>query len=93
MMEKIFVKRDEMLSNLYPEKWSAIVTIVTKDGSSYQKRVDHPKGDPENPMSKEEIINKYKDMSKKQLKEKTDVLLNKILTLEEIDDICNIFII
>jgi len=39
----------------------AIVEIRTKDGKRYSKRIENRKGSPENPMTLEELISKFRD--------------------------------
>lgn len=61
LTRKVHVKADEELSQIFPEKQSAIVTISTERGD-YQERVDFPKGEPENPLSDEEFESRYVDL-------------------------------
>jgi len=42
---------------------TAIVEIKTMDGHLYSERVDYRKGNPNNPMTMEELINKFRDCS------------------------------
>ena len=42
----------------YPKRWIGKVTVTTTDGRSLQGRVDEPKGDPGNTLSREEITAK-----------------------------------
>jgi 2-methylcitrate dehydratase PrpD len=41
-----------------PQKRIAELEILLKDGSRLTRRIDYAKGDPENPMSRQEIIEK-----------------------------------
>lgn len=59
LSQKIKLIADPDLQKLYPLRWVAIVTVDTKDGRSFTKRVDHAKGDPENPLTPEEIKEKF----------------------------------
>ncbi len=61
LMEKVQVTSDSELSEIFPKKQSAIVTITTKDGI-FTKRVDFPKGEPENPLSAEEFYDRYANL-------------------------------
>ncbi len=47
------------LSRLVPAKRVAIVTAILDDGSTISERVDYPKGEPENPMSNQELKEKF----------------------------------
>jgi 2-methylcitrate dehydratase PrpD len=40
-----------------------MVEIETTEGAVYKAQVDYPRGEPENPMSLEEIINKFLSLS------------------------------
>ena len=61
LMDKVQVTSDTELSEIFPDKQSAIVTITTKDGI-FTKRVDFPKGEPENPLSEEEFHERYANL-------------------------------
>lgn len=58
LMAKVHVMADDLLSSLFPDKQSAIVTIETDKGS-YSHRVDFPKGEPENPFEEDEFRERY----------------------------------
>lgn len=55
---KITVREDPELTAESPQKRVAIVTAVMTDGSSRSCRVDYAKGDPENPMTEAELMEK-----------------------------------
>ncbi len=42
----------------YPRRWIGKVSVTTQDGRVLQGRVDEPKGDPGNTLSREEITAK-----------------------------------
>lgn len=56
---KVEVRPDESISKLVPQKRAAIVEVVTDDGNRYAERVDYPKGEPENPLSDDELGEKF----------------------------------
>ena len=62
LSSKVTVCEDPTLSALIPNKRAAIVEIVTSK-KTYAQRVDVAKGEPENPMSREELITKFKFLS------------------------------
>ena len=49
---------DAEVDAAYPKRWIGKVTVTTTDGRSLQGRVDEPKGDPGNTLSREEITAK-----------------------------------
>ena len=61
LTKKITVSSDTALSDAFPQKQSAVVTIVTSD-RTYSKRVDFPKGEPENPLEELEFHDRYVDL-------------------------------
>lgn len=50
LTKKIHVESDDELSAMFPDVQAAIVHITKTDGSVLTKRVDFPKGEPENPL-------------------------------------------
>jgi hypothetical protein len=42
----------------YPQRWIGKVTVRTTDGRELHGRVDEPKGDPGNTLSRQEITDK-----------------------------------
>ena len=63
LIEKVDVIPDETLSRLVPQKRAAIVEVVTDDGNCYEERVDYPKGEPENPLSDDELKEKFTSLA------------------------------
>lgn len=61
LSKKVQVVSDEELSSIFPEKQSAVVTISTMAGD-YTERVDFPKGEPENPFTEAEFIERYESL-------------------------------
>lgn len=63
LTRKVKVVGDEELSKLVPEKRCAVVTVKTKDGNCYSHKVEYPKGEPENPLTPEELYSKFASMT------------------------------
>ncbi|GAB3405799.1 MmgE/PrpD family protein [Massilia agilis] len=53
--DKVEMVLDEEVDNAYPARWIGKVTVRTNDGRSFDGRVDEPKGDPGNTLSREEL--------------------------------------
>lgn len=68
-----------------------IVELNTKSGVVYSKRVDHPYGHPQNPMSLEDLIGKFKDCVNYSAKPLSQDNVNKaidlLLDLEKVKDV------
>lgn len=54
---------DEYLSSLVPHKRVAKVTIKFSRGEEYTEIVEYPRGEPENPMSLDELYCKFKSLA------------------------------
>lgn len=61
LTKKVHVTADSTLSEIFPEKQSAIVSIDTINGT-FTERVDFPKGEPENPLTEKEFYTRYADL-------------------------------
>jgi 2-methylcitrate dehydratase PrpD len=63
IMKKVRCLRDAELETDFPRKWPARVIVKTKNGAKYESWVDIPKGDPENPLSWDELIDKFNELT------------------------------
>jgi 2-methylcitrate dehydratase PrpD len=64
------------------------VTIRTTDGRSYNARVDIPRGDPALPLTDDEVLSKYRDCGRSQLRpDDIERSVGLILGLEKVKDI------
>jgi 2-methylcitrate dehydratase PrpD len=75
---------DPYYENMYPEKWGAKVDIELTDGNVFTDSTDYPKGDPEKPASKNELIEKFLEMASSEL-ENAELHVEQILNLEQIN--------
>jgi 2-methylcitrate dehydratase PrpD len=55
---KVTMVLDDEVDAAYPARWIGKVTVVTSDGRVLHGRVDEPKGDPGNTLSREELEGK-----------------------------------
>jgi 2-methylcitrate dehydratase PrpD len=58
LCQKVEMQLDSEVDAAYPQRWIGKVTVHTTDGRVLQGRVDEPKGDPGNTLSREEITDK-----------------------------------
>ena len=56
--DKVVMELDEEVDGAYPARWIGKVTVETTDGRTLHARVDEPKGDPGNTLTRPEIENK-----------------------------------
>jgi 2-methylcitrate dehydratase PrpD len=52
---KVRMQLDDEVNTLYPSRWIGKVQVTTTDGRALAARVDEPKGDPGNTLTKEEL--------------------------------------
>lgn len=63
LTQKVIVSEDEKLTHLCPDCRVSILTIKMINGDIFTKRVDYPKGEPENPLSREELEEKFRGLA------------------------------
>lgn len=63
LMPRVRCVQDPELEKEFPRKWPARVAISTRDGRRFETFVEYPKGDPENPFSWDEMIEKFHSLA------------------------------
>ncbi len=58
-LNKVEVVADPEIEKVFPELQRVIVKIETADGRELGRELDYPKGDPRNPLSDEEVEEKF----------------------------------
>jgi 2-methylcitrate dehydratase PrpD len=59
LMLRTRIQADAALDEGYPERRPSMVTIVTSDGRTVHGALDHARGEPENPMTRQDIERKF----------------------------------
>ena len=77
LIDRISITPDDELSKLVPHKRAAILELKTNDGKIYTERVDYPKGEPENPITDNELKEKFVTLSK--FGDKTEEICTEII--------------
>ncbi len=57
--ERVAMVLDEEADRAYPARWIGKVSLSTRDGRTLHARVDEPKGDPGNTLSREDLATKF----------------------------------
>lgn len=87
LLDKIKVVANSEIDALFPKVKRAIVTIKTFQGE-YKKQEDFAKGQPERPLSEEELISKFKANSEKKISPpRMEDIIKATQELENIDEI------
>ncbi len=85
-MKKVTLESIPQFVEKYPGTLAAQVEIQTKDGKRFQDESIYPKGHPQNPMTDEEIKEKFRRLSLNTLdRVQTEKIIEKVYDLEWID--------
>lgn len=88
LLGKIKVVADPEIDAMFPGVKRARVTITDNQGDSHTAQVDHAKGSPQNPMSDEEIISKFRANAGDILSRETqDQVIDLTWRFDELDEI------
>ncbi|NMA14672.1 MAG: MmgE/PrpD family protein, partial [Clostridia bacterium] len=87
-MSQVELNIQPEMNEAYPQKWPASVEIRLTDGNIIRGETDYPKGDPENPLSKEELVEKFASLVKpyifpEDIKQFVEIIFN----MEEVADL------
>jgi len=84
---KVELKADVELDKLHPARVS-IVEVTLADGTKLSERVEAVRGTAENPMTREEVVTKARELTTPLLgADKSTKLIQKILALESVKDV------
>ena len=84
---KVQLVPDEQLEQLIPLR-VAIVEVTLADGTKLKERVEHVRGTPENPMTRDEVVAKARDLMRPVLGAETcSKLIERVLGLDSVKDI------
>jgi len=79
---------DPELDRTFPKQWCATAEIITRDGKKYFAKVDHCKGDPENPLSWDELVEKFHGLCHRRMtKERRLKVVKEVRGLEKVRDL------
>jgi 2-methylcitrate dehydratase PrpD len=88
MMRQVECVVDPDLDQTFPKQWCATAEIFTKDGKRYFTKIEYPKGDPENPLTWEEIIEKFHDLTGRLMgREQRLKIVDQVRSFEAIRDL------
>ena len=77
LASKVIVLEDDNMTSAFPQKTYATVEMYCSDGSILRGKSELPKGEPENPMSRSEVIEKFVSLA--EYSGKTTEEANKIV--------------
>jgi 2-methylcitrate dehydratase PrpD len=88
-MKKIIIQHAPDLEKYLPNPFTARITVTMEDGKIYSNEVIYAKGDPQNPLSWEEILQKFNILVPPSIisKAKKQKIIDIIQQLEQLNDI------
>ena len=87
-MSKVEIDDDRSLNERYPGTLASITEVETENKGRLRQEVIYPKGNPKNPMSKDEVAQKFRELCSLTLpSEKYEELLSLLFKLETISDL------
>jgi len=87
-LKKITVVEDKELSAKYPEAVANRVTVKLSSGKVVSKQVDYHKGHPKNPMSDQDVEDKFERLTKKYVnKNRSRRILDTLWNLEKLKEV------
>jgi len=90
-LKKVTVVEDKTLSSMYPEAVANRVTVKLSSGKIVSKQVDYHKGHPKNPMSDQDVEEKFLRLTRKILdKNHARRILDAAWTLEKAKDVSKV---
>jgi 2-methylcitrate dehydratase PrpD len=82
MASHITVKAVDRWEKLYPHQRGVTVELFTKNGEQFTAEVPLAKGEPENPVSEEDLIDKFRDNASYMKKDSAEKIIDIIVNLE-----------
>ena len=86
VIDKIKGEASEEFDAMFPEKQPSKVVVKTKDGKEFSEYREYPKGDPREPMTMEDLDNKFEALALHIMdKEKIATVKKVIFECEKMD--------
>lgn len=94
LMARTTCQRDPALDAAYPHRWPAWVQVETRDGKTLAARVEYALGEPENPVPRATLVEKFVSLASRVVEgslhdheARARTLAEQILRLEEVPDV------
>jgi 2-methylcitrate dehydratase PrpD len=63
LMGKVVLQKDKRIEKNFPAEWPALVSVHLTNGKQFEKFIRFPKGDPENPLTWQELSAKFHSLA------------------------------
>ncbi|BCJ86394.1 MmgE/PrpD family protein [Effusibacillus dendaii] len=85
LIPKVELTLDSAVNDAYPEKWGSVVEIETQDGKRIQLSTEYPKGDPEHPVTADDLVAKFRELAAELSEEQINRYVETVLSLEKVE--------
>jgi 2-methylcitrate dehydratase len=79
VIDKIKGEASEEFDKMFPEKQPSRVVIRMNDGREFSEYIEYPKGDPREPMTEEDLDNKFNSLSENLLTKKRQKEIKRLI--------------
>src|SRR5438128_1806936 len=87
LMARTECYRDATLDANYPRLWPAAAEIHLRDGRVLATRIEHASGEPENPVPRAALVDKFVSLAAESLSDDPAAIAQRILTIDTEPDI------
>jgi 2-methylcitrate dehydratase PrpD len=92
LMDKVVLQKDIRIEKNFPVEWPTFVKVYLTNGQFFDKYVRFPKGDPENPLTWQELAAKFQSLAKRVLpKDRCDQIVNSVKDMKSSSVLRNIW--
>ncbi|HET6144683.1 MAG TPA: MmgE/PrpD family protein [Candidatus Acidoferrales bacterium] len=92
LMDKVFLQKDSRIEKNFPVEWPSFVKVYLKNGQFFDRYVRFPKGDPENPLTWEELSAKFQSLATRVLpRERCDQIVRSVKDMKASSILRNIW--
>lgn len=88
LMARTRVRVADDIQSRYPAEWSCRITVTSSSGERFQEFTSSPRGDPENPLSLEELRDKFRSMVVgTRYQAEAEALIERVADLDRLDNV------
>lgn len=88
LMRRVAYATDPELDRHYPREWPAWALVELRDGRKLHAHVPYPKGDPENPLTWPELIDKHRSLGRDVLDPaRLDEIVTRVRAIDAAPDV------
>jgi 2-methylcitrate dehydratase PrpD len=92
LMGKVVLQKDMRIEKNFPAEWPALVSVQLTNGNHFEKHVRFPKGDPENPLTCQELSAKFHSLAARVLpKSRCDQIIDSVERINSPAELRNVW--